>query len=132
MARDVKLGLLLLDEAVAIGVPRAISTTTLLLEQSEKPLGVGDGRVVLCSGKLSLALKGRGKDSGAVVSSSICIGDSFKTFSSPGVLGTEMDDFRDFRGFSSGILGSSCGGSFFDIGLGELKASPDFSSSRSN
>jgi hypothetical protein len=132
MARDVNLGLLPPDEAVVIGVPRPISIIMLLLESSEKPLDTGEGSGPPGSGALSLALRGNGKDSGAVVSSSICIGDSFKTFSSPGVLGTDIDGFRDFLTFSSGILGSSCGGSFFDIGLGELKPSLGVSSSRSN
>lgn len=132
MARDVKLGLLPLDEAMAVGVPRPISTMTLLLEPSEKPLGASGGIEPPGSGIPSLALRGRGNDSGAAVSSSICVGDSFKTFSSPGFLGTEIDGFRDFLALSSGILGSSCGGSFFDIGLGEVKPSPDICSSRSN
>lgn len=132
MARDVKLGLLPFDEAAVVGIPRPISIITLLLEPSEKPLGAGDGSRPPGSGTLSLALRGSGRESEAVVSSSICIGDSFKTFSSPGVLGTEIDGFRDFLTFSSGILGSSCGGSFFDMGLGEVKASPGVSSSRSN
>jgi len=132
MTRDVKLGLLAQDEVVAVGVPRPISTVTPLLEPSEKPLGGGGGIGPPASGTLNLAVRGKGNDSGAAVSSSICIGESFKTFSSPGVLGLEMDGFRDFLILSSGILGSSWGGSFFDIGLGELKASPDVSSSRSN
>ena len=107
MARDVKLGLLPVDEVVVVDVPRPISTMTLLLEPSEKPLSAGGGIGLPAFGRLSLAVRGRGKDSGAAVSSSICIGESFKTFSSPGVFGPEMDGFRDFLIFSSWILGSS-------------------------
>jgi hypothetical protein len=131
IARDVKFGLLPLDEAAPVGVPRPISTTTLSLKPSENPFDSVDGIFPPRSGTLSLALMGNGRDSGVPVNSSICIGDSFKTLSSAGFLEIEIDGFLDFLTFSSGILCSSCGGSFFDIGLDELIDSPAVSSSRS-